>query len=205
MSELAFLSTDAASDERWTPLARSPMNRQQRDRGARFDVRHGWELAVSFPDEVAMLETVGIMELPQLGKFDVRGAGARPDARRSIWYQMTPQRALCITEAPDTARVREGLKDSARHVVDVSAGLGSLALLGPRAGDMLRRITELESFPASGIVSHVHGHVITIDGGFLLLFPQEYGHYLYEVLLDAAVPFDGGPVGLDAVPGGVIR
>ena len=67
-----------------------------------------------------------------------------------------------------------------------------------------RRVTELETFPASGIISHIHGHVLTIDGGFLLLYPQEYGHYLYEVLLDAAVPFDGGPVGVDALPTGGI-
>jgi glycine cleavage system aminomethyltransferase T len=204
MSRLAFLSTDATSDSRRTPVARSPMYRQQRDRGARFETRHGWELAVTFPNEAAMLQTVGIMELPQLGKFDVRGAGARPSAMRSTWYQITPQRALCIADAPDAARVGADLERSARRVVDVSSGLGSLALLGPRAGELLRRITDLEVFPASGMVCHVHGHILTIDGGFLLLLPQEYGHYLYEVLLDAALPCDGGPIGVDAVAGGIV-
>lgn len=204
MSTLAFLSTDATADSRWTPIARSPMQRQQRERGARFETRHGWELAVAFPNESEMLESVGIAELPQFGKLDVRGAGARPSATRCTWYQMTPQRALCITDATITRSVRAELQESARQVVDVSSGLGSVALIGPRAGEFLRRITELESFPASGVVCEVHGHVLTINGGFLVLFPQEYGHCLYEVLLDAAVPFDGGPVGVDGVPRGTI-
>ena len=204
MTQLPFLSADKAAGDSFSPVSRSPMQRLQRDHGARFETRNGWEVAVGFPDETAMLETAGIVELPHLGKLDVRGAGTRPDADRVVWYQMTPQRALCITRAVDTADVRATLEESARRVVDVSAGFGSLALLGPRVGELLRRVTELENFPASGIISHIHGHVLTIDGGFLLLYPQEYGHYLYEVLLDAAVPFDGGPVGVDALPTGGI-
>ena len=200
MSALPFLSVDAArADGAHAPLARSPMQHLQREHGARFETRHGWELAVSFPDEEAALETVGIVELPQLGKLEVRGAGERP-SRNVLWYQLTPQRALCITSAPDTPAVGAELERSARTVVDVSAGLGSVALFGPRASDLLRRLTELETLPASGLVGHIHGHVLALQGGFLLLFPQEYGHYLYEVLLDAAVPFEGGPVGLDALP-----
>lgn len=203
MSAQLFLSADrAATGGPWSPLARSPMQHLQRRHGARFETRGGWELAVSFPDEAAALESVGIVELPQLGKLEARGAGARP-SQDVVWYQLTPQRALCITQAADTAAVREELQRSARTVVDVSAGLGSVAMLGPRASDLLRRLTELETLPASGLVCHVHGHLLPLERGFLLLFPQEYGHYLYEVLLDAAVPFDGGPVGLDAVPGGV--
>ena len=200
MSALPFLSVDAAaSDAAHSPIARSPMQHLQRERGARFETRDGWEIAVSFPDEAAALERVAIAELPQLGKLEVRGAGARP-SQQTLWYQMTPQRALVITSAPDTAALRTELERSARTVVDVSGGLGSVVLLGPRASHLLRRLTELETLPASGLVSHVHGHVLALDGGFLLLFPQEYGHYLYEVMLDAAVPLDGGPVGVDALP-----
>jgi glycine cleavage system aminomethyltransferase T len=204
VSQLPFLSADHATADTFSPVSRSPMQKLQRDHGAQFETRDGWEVAVGFPDEAAVLQSAGIVELPHLGKLDVRGAGARPDAAKVLWYQMTPQRALCITLAAETSGVRASLEESARRVVDVSAGFGSLALLGPRVGELLRRVTELENFPASGIISHIHGHVLTIDGGFLLLYPQEYGQYLYEVLLDAAVPFDGGPVGVDALPSGGI-
>ena len=202
MSTLKFLSADAAeTGGRWCPLARSPMQHLQRERDARFETRHGWELAVSFPEESTALANVAIVELPHLGKLDVRGAGERPDGH-AYWYQLTPERALCVTSADDTARIRSALENSVRAVTDVSAGLGSVAILGPRGIDMLRRLTELETFPASGLVSHLHGHVLPLKGGVLLLFPQEYGHYLYEVLLDAAAPFDGGPAGIDAIPEG---
>lgn len=204
MSSLPFMSVDTAEREgAFEPLARSPMQQLQRRHGGRFEQRGGWELAVSFPDESAALQSVGVLELPQFGKLEVRGAGARP-GQRVHWYQLTPQRALCITSAGDTAAVREELERTARLVVDVSAGLGSIALIGPRASELLRRVTQLETFPASGLVSHLHGHLLPLEGGFLLLFPQEYGHYLYEVLLDAAVPFEGGPVGIDAVADGAL-
>jgi hypothetical protein len=202
MSTLAFLSADAAeTGGRWSPLARSPMQHLQREHGARFEARDGWELATSFPDEAAALASVAIVELPQLGKLEVRGAGERPSGQ-AYWYQVTPERALCITPARGTAAVRTELERSARAVVDVSAGLGSVAVVGPRAMEMLRRVTELETFPASGLVSHLHGHVLPLEGGAMILFSQEYGHYLYEVLLDAAVPFDGGPAGVDAIAEG---
>lgn len=198
------MSIDTAEDRgAFAPVARSPMQQLQREHGAQLERRGGWELAVSFPGEGESLQNVGIVELPQLGKLEVRGAGSRP-SRRVHWYQLTPQRALCVTPAGDTAAVREELERTARLVVDVSAGLGSVALIGPRASELLRRITELETFPASGLVSHLHGHLLPLEGGFLLLFPQEYGHYLYEVLLDAALPFEGGPVGIDAVAEGAL-
>ncbi|MGI9657363.1 MAG: hypothetical protein ACR2OD_00525 [Gaiellaceae bacterium] len=202
MSALPFLSVDTTNDRpAGSAVARSPMQHLQRERGARFETRNGWEVPVWFPDERAALDSVGIVELPQLGKLEVRGAGARP-SQNVLWYQLTPNRALCVSAAASTASVRTQLTSSARTLVDVSAGLGSIALLGPRASELLRRLTDLETLPASGLVSHIHGHVLPLEGGFLILFPQEYGYYLYEVLLDAAVPFDGGPAGIDALPAG---
>ena len=51
---------------------------------------------------------------------------------------------------------------------------------------MLRRLTHLHDLPASGDVAHVGAHVLEQDGGFWIVFPQEYGHYLWEVAIDAA-------------------
>jgi hypothetical protein len=63
----------------------------------------------------------------------------------------------------------------------------------------MRRLTHLHSFPASGDVSHVTAHVALYPDGYLILFPQEYGHYLWEVAVDAAEQFGGGPAGVDAI------
>jgi hypothetical protein len=38
-------------------------------------------------------------------------------------------------------------------------------------------------------------------GGVLLAFPQEFGDYLWEVVVDRAQPLGGGPVGVDAIGG----
>ena len=66
----------------------------------------------------------------------------------------------------------------------------------------MRRLTHLHEFPASGDVSRTSPpHVLERDGGYWIVFPQEYGHYLWEVAVDAAEPFGGGPVGVDAIAG----
>ncbi len=54
---------------------------------------------------------------------------------------------------------------------------------------MLRRATDLDldRLPAVGSVAHVQTLVLRDDEEtFRLFFPQEYGHYLAEVLVDAA-------------------
>ncbi len=72
---------------------------------------------------------------------------------------------------------------------------------GRRRRAVLRRLTHLHELPASGDVAHVGAHVLERDGGYWIVFPQEYGHYLWEVAVDAAEPFGGGPVGVDAIVG----
>jgi sarcosine oxidase gamma subunit len=53
----------------------------------------------------------------------------------------------------------------------------------------MRRLTDLDldSLPAVGAVAHVKAYVLRDDAEtFRLFFPQEYGHYLAEVVVDAA-------------------
>jgi glycine cleavage system aminomethyltransferase T len=97
------------------------------------------------------------------------------------------------------AAVRDRLEEAGATVLDVTGAYSVLAVIGPEAGPVMRRLTHLHRFPASGDVAHVTAHVLERDGGFWIVFPQEYGHYLWEVAVDAAEPFGGGPVGLDAI------
>ena len=56
MSGLAFLSVDAAADHGDVhPVAKSAIERAQRDLGATFEERDGWLVPVSIPGEEAHL------------------------------------------------------------------------------------------------------------------------------------------------------
>jgi sarcosine oxidase gamma subunit len=155
---LDFLSPDRADAEaRW----RSPLER-------------GLEHA---PPEIA--------DLSLTGKLDVRGDLDSLDAKGVELVRITPERGLVLCDFTKTANVRERLADRFL-VVDLSAALAGLQLRGEA---LMRRLTDLDldSLPAVGAVAHVQAYVLRDDAEtFRLFFPQEYGHYLAEVVVDAA-------------------
>lgn len=159
MTELLdFLSPDRADAEaRW----RSPLER-------------GLEHA---PPEIA--------DLSLTGKLDVRGDLDLFDAKGVELVRITPERGLVLCDFTKTANVRATLADRFL-VVDLSAALAGLQLRGEA---LMRRLTDLDldSLPAVGAVAHVQAYVLRDDAEtFRLFFPQEYGHYLAEVVVDAA-------------------
>jgi sarcosine oxidase gamma subunit len=159
MSELLdFLSPDRADAEaRW----RSPLER-------------GLEHA---PPEIA--------DLSLTGKLDVRGDLDSFDAKGVELVRITPERGLVLCDFTKTANVRARLADRFL-VVDLSAALAGLQLRGEA---LMRRLTDLDldSLPAVGAVAHVQAYVLRDDAEtFRLFFPQEYGHYLAEAVVDAA-------------------
>jgi sarcosine oxidase gamma subunit len=159
MSELLdFLSPDRADAEaRW----RSPLER-------------GLEHA---PPEIA--------DLSLTGKLDVRGDLDSFDAKGVELVTITPERGLVLCDFTKTASVRATLADRFL-VVDLSGALAGLQLRGEA---LMRRLTDLDldSLPAVGAVAHVQAYVLRDDAEtFRLFFPQEYGHYLAEIVVDAA-------------------
>ena len=159
MNELLdFLSPDRADAEaRW----RSPLER-------------GLEHA---PPEIA--------DISLTGKLDVRGDLDSVDAKGVELVRITPERGLVLCDFTKTANVRARLADRVL-VVDLSAALAGLQLRGEA---LMRRLTDLDldSLPAVGAVAHVQAYVLRDDAEtFRLFFPQEYGHYLAEVVVDAA-------------------
>jgi hypothetical protein len=155
---LDFLSPDRADAEaRW----RSPLER-------------GLEHA---PPEIA--------DLSLTGKLDVRGDLDLFDAKGVELVRITPERGLVLCDFTKTADVRARLAGGFL-VVDLSAALAGLQLRGEA---LMRRLTDLDldSLPAVGAVAHVQAYVLRDDAEtFRLFFPQEYGHYLAEVVVDAA-------------------
>ncbi len=174
------------------------MERRQRDAGATFDERDGWLLPVELPGEAEHLTRVGIGDLSHLGKFEI--IGDRPgEASDLAVYEIRPGRSLVLCPYAACAWHRERLAAQAGRMLDVTAAFSVLGVVGPQAPALMRRLTDLHRFPASGTVAHVHSHVLERGGGYWVVFPQEYGHYLWDVAVDAAKPFGGGPVGVDAV------
>ncbi len=201
MTSLEFLSVSAAADQgSFHPVARSSMERHQRDAGATFEERDGWLVPVSVPGEAERLDTVGIADLSHLTKYEVRPAGDPVDLEGVLTHRLSERRALVLCE-PVNARVTRAQLDG-RLVLDATGAYAVLAVVGPKADTVMRRLTHLHHFPSSGEVAHVNAHVLVHRGAFLIVVPQEVGHYLWEVAVDRAEALGGGPVGVDALPKG---
>lgn len=203
MSSLGFLSPDgAATTGGFSPVASSSMERIQRDHGARFEERHGWRVPVSFPGESERLAVAGLVDLSHLGKLEVRGEGhSQEGGDVLVWYRCRPDLSVVVTKPGTAAGMQPALAQQFGLVLDQTGAWGALGIVGPQAPAVMRRITHLHEFPASGPVSHIAAHVVERTGGYWIIFPQEYGHSLWEIAADAAEPLGGGPVGVDAVQG----
>jgi glycine cleavage system aminomethyltransferase T len=198
VSVLDFLSPSLAADaDGFHPVARSSMERRFREAGATFEERDGWLVPVSVPGEAEHLAAAGVADLSHLTKLEVRPAPASAGAG-IVTYAISPRRGLLLFSSGLADVVREHVA-GAPFVLDVTAQLGILAIVGPEAHTVIRRLTHLHRFPSSGEVAHITAHVLERDVGYWIVFPQEYGHYLYEVAVDRAAALGGGPVGVDAL------
>jgi glycine cleavage system aminomethyltransferase T len=213
VSPLSFLSVDAAADQGGIrPVAKSAIDRAQRDLGATFEERGGWLVPVSIPGEDDH-GAVGIADVSHLTKLEVRPAGEeivvgegdpgvrlKPDLGTLVWYRISPRRALvlCAPALGEPVRAQVG----ARFSLDVTGAYSVIAIAGPEAATVLRRMTHIHHFPSGGEIAHVQGHVLQRDGGYWVICAQELGHYVWEVAVDRASPLGGGPVGVDALTGG---
>jgi len=116
-------------------------------------------------------------------KIEVRGPveGALPDVEV---VRITSERALVLCPYERGTAVRRQLGERFSTVVDLTGALAGLEL---DSATLVRRLTDLdlEALPAVGSIAHVPGLLLG-DGGerFRLFFPQEYGDYMVEVVLD---------------------
>ncbi|MDQ2984815.1 MAG: hypothetical protein M3R70_12985 [Actinomycetota bacterium] len=161
MSELEFLSVDRAAPE---AVAKSPLERALREADPRFELR---DLSL------------------KTGKLDVRGDLGLLDVEGDI-VRLTDQRALVLCNTSEVETVRARVRQQGLFVVDMTGALAGLELRGDR---LMRRLTDLDldALPVAGPFAHVPATVLRDDGGrFRVFFPQEFGHYVAEVVLDTA-------------------
>ncbi len=188
---LEFLSP-AASDA----VARSPMERQARAAGARFELRDGWNVAVAYPGEAH--ERVAFSDCSHIRKYELQGDLPELELGRatvdgdSTWLPMTSTRALILGgERPDGA-------------LDVTTAFAALRLAGPLARETFARLTAIDLRPhVTGPGDWRPGSVARTPGGilceaedrYLMLFGAAFGQYMWTVVADAARHLGGGPAG----------
>lgn len=169
------------------------MERRLREYGAEFEERDGWLVAVGVPGEEH--RALGVRDVTHL--YTVHEG--EDDA--GTWIE--------FGDGTHGHRVPSGHTFLARHrhggggagnvpdgFLDLTAAYAALELEGPGALTAMRRLTEidLDDLPTAGPVAHVRSFVFsTGDERFLVFFPQEYGHYLWEVAVDTVEPLGGGP------------
>ena len=206
-------------------------------RGARMEVRDGWQVPVSYGDTdregMGARDGAGIYDVSPAGKYLLYGesldAVARAlgaddgsptagsvarwdltsdDGHEAVWAARTaPDELFVVTRPAATSAVSASLEQAGTdmaHVVDVTSGMAGVALVGPRARDVLAAVTELDVAPGSlgnaacaqSAFARVRGTLLRIDLGELpayeLYFDRSYGEYMWEALLTAMG--DGWPV-----------
>jgi hypothetical protein len=127
----------------------------------------------------------GITDISHVGKIEVRGdvGELQLDGGEAIW--ITPRRALVVCDQNQVARIREQLREEFL-AVDMTAALAGLEVRGET---LMRRLTDLDldNLPAPGPIAHVQAVVLRDeDETFRFFFPQEYGDYIADVVVDAA-------------------
>jgi hypothetical protein len=126
-----------------------------------------------------------VTDISLTGKLEIRGEVGGLRSRALEIVPITPERALVLCDFTKTGEIRERLS---QHylVIDMSAALAGLQVRGEM---LMRRLTDLDldDLPAVGPIAHVQAYVLRDQGEvFRFFFPQEYGDYLAEVVVDAA-------------------
>jgi glycine cleavage system aminomethyltransferase T len=195
-----FLSP-AATDA----VARSPMERQARAAGARFELRDGWNVATAYGGESAALGRVAFSDCSHIRKYEIQSHppalppldfGRATTDGDSTWLPMTRTRALILGgDPPDGA-------------LDVTTAFAALRLAGPLARETFARFSAIDLRPhvtkpgdwRPGSVARTPGGILCeAENRYLMLFGSALGQYMWTVVHDAASHLGGGPVGYDAL------
>jgi glycine cleavage system aminomethyltransferase T len=183
-------------------VARSPMERQARAAGARFELRDGWNVATAFADEAVALGAVAFSDCSHLRKYELQGELPALELGRATvdgdatWLPMTRTRALVLGGEPPAG------------AIDMTTAFAALRLAGPLARETFARFTAIDlrahvTKPGDwrpGSVARTPGGILCeAEDRFLMLFGAALGQYVWTVVEDAARHLGGGPVGYDAL------
>ncbi len=198
MSALAFLSPAAADGA----IAHSPMERLARQSGARFEVRHGWNVAVQYADAPAT-PPVAWADVSHLRKFELQGAGVPGEFGRAV-----REGGRWVCRLTETRTIVIGGEDAPEGALDVTCNYAALTILGPNARETIARFCALDlrpdktpphSFRPGSIARQPGMLLVEAEDRFLILFGWAIAEYVWTVVADAAGPLGGAPVGIEAI------
>jgi heterotetrameric sarcosine oxidase gamma subunit len=230
---LRFLSPTAADTG---PPASSPLEPCLLEAGAHIEERDGWRVATSFrvaPDELETIRVAaGIADRSEMGKVELQGtpdavgsllasvvpggppgAGETADLDGGLIWLSSPDRGLALCEASETTDLL-GLLQSvcadSPHcgVLDVTAGFAAIELRGPRARDLLERLTAIDIRPSAlpvggvraGTVAEVAATLLRTHAAvYRILVSSQEAPDAWEIVMDAGDPLGARPVGADAL------
>jgi heterotetrameric sarcosine oxidase gamma subunit len=190
-----------------------------RQMGARMTDRAGWQTASSFTSarqEVARVSAcAGLADVSWMTKVDLKGAGVHSLAaldERSRSWAVGPTHLLvtCDPEARESVLAQASSADAV-SVTEVTSVFAQLVLAGPRARDILRKLTSLNvseaALPDLGCgqtnLAHVRGSIVLRQDlgrapAFHILVGRDYGEDVWDSLLHAGHEFDLAPFGIEA-------
>lgn len=198
-------------------VAHSPMEGPARAAGASFEVRDGFNVAVSFAGSHGLADTVSWADVSHLGKVELQGPSEAIDAAAGTelpfgtavrkddawWCRLTQTRALVIGKRPELGDRPDGL-----DVLDVTCNFAAMTLLGPLARETFARFCALDLRPhvtpvhalRPGSIGRQPGLLVREDEErYLFLFGWATGEYMWNVVSDAGGHLGGRPVGADAL------
>jgi len=149
--------------------------------------------------------SAGLVRCTWLARIELQGFAVAGDLTPPVGcriWRLARTRALLTGKPP----IHCAFPQSAVYTIDVTSVYADFLLIGPRARDILSKLTSLNvsdrALPdgASGQTSLAHTHCIVLRddrGGvpaFHLLVARDYGQYVWEALLHAGEEYHLTPV-----------
>jgi len=198
------------------PVAQSALHHLHVAHGAHMEARGVWQISARFTSVAAELNAarsaLAIGERTRVGVLDIVGAGLAEFASRigvqdsmaaagqhgSRWYRLTRSQARVVVshEHIDGARAaleKEIGENACVHATDISSGLTTLVVVGPRSLDLLVRLVRIDLEPHSfenkrvaltGAVG-IPLQIVRWDRGDLLAYELTVGRDVAEYFVDS--------------------
>ncbi len=220
----------------WQPTKQSPVHHQLIAERAVLTKTSGGLVAEHFgnaQEEARVVRSgVGLCDLSSVQKWEIKGTelsrhlasvlgGAIPHpggvapGNSGALCRVSRFHALFVADQGDALNgsflLNERSSAECFHVTDRTSGLANFLLCGPRARDVLGKLTSLDlredPFPnlrcACGPVAAIQALMVREDRGHLpgyqILFSREYGEYLWGVVRRAGEEFQLRPFGAAAM------
>src|SRR6266480_4539270 len=153
---------ESAATPHKSELRKTPLNALHRRLGAKMVNFGGWDMPVEYPssggliaEHKAVRASVGVFDVSHMGDIRIRSGGRPGGALAAVQHiSMNDASKLVIGQAHYSAM----LYPEGTFVDDVSDAYTQLAIQGPRAVDVLRKLTDVE---LNGIKNYwfMHGTV----------------------------------------------